>query len=131
MVSQLLFAAFSNRTDAIALAREAGRQLGEDGITSSLHLLDVDATPDVDASTVVVSLGGDGTFLKSARLAHGLGARVLAVNLGRLGFLLNVPSDEVVADAKSALAGDIVVDRLALSRSEEHTSELPSLRHPV
>jgi len=63
----------------------------------------VDATPDVDASTLVVSLGGDGTFLKSARLAHALGARVLAVNLGRLGFLLNVPSNEVVADAKFAL----------------------------
>jgi NAD+ kinase len=123
MVSQLLFAAFSNRTDAIALAREAGRQLQVDGVSSSLHLLDVDETPDLDASTVVVSLGGDGTFLKAARLAHGLGARVLAVNLGRLGFLLNVPSDEVVADAKSALSGEDVVNRLALSISVSGRSD--------
>jgi NAD+ kinase len=122
MVSPLLFAAFSNRTDAVQLAREAGRQLEADGISSSLHLLDVDATPVVDASTLVVSLGGDGTFLKSARLAHALGARVLAVNLGRLGFLLNVPSDAVVADAKSALNGDAVVDRLALLISVSGTS---------
>src|SRR5665213_2820559 len=100
MVSQLLFTAFSNRADAVQLAREAGRQLQADGITSNLHLLDVDTTPDVDASTLVVSLGGDGTFLKSARLAHALGARVLAVNLGRVGFLLNVPSNEVVADGQ-------------------------------
>jgi NAD+ kinase len=113
-VSQLLFTAFSNRTDAVQLARDAGRQLEADGISSGLHLLDVDPTPDVDASTLVVSLGGDGTFLKSARLAHALGARVLAVNLGRVGFLLNVPSDAVVADAKSALSGDDVVNRLAL-----------------
>ncbi len=113
-MSQLLFTAFSNRADAVQLAREAGRQLEGDGVTSSLHLLDVDDAPDVDASTLVVSLGGDGTFLKSARLAHAMGARVLAVNLGRLGFLLNVPSNDVVEDAKSALSSDDVVERLAL-----------------
>jgi len=44
------------------LAQEAGRQLHDEGVTTRLHLLDVDATPDVDASTLVVSLGGDGTF---------------------------------------------------------------------
>jgi NAD+ kinase len=113
-VSQLLFTAFSNRADAVQLAHEAGRHLESDGITSRLHLLDVDDTPDVDASTLVVSLGGDGTFLKSARLAHAIGARVLAVNLGRVGFLLNVPSNELVEDAKAALSSDDVVERLAL-----------------
>lgn len=113
-MTQLLFAAFSNRTDAVQLAREAGRQLEADGVSSSLHLLDGDAEPNADATTLVVSLGGDGTFLKAARLAHRLGAHVLAVNLGRLGFLLNVPSNEVVADAKSALSGADVVERLAL-----------------
>jgi len=121
-VSQLLFTAFSNRADAVQLAQEAGRQLHDEGVTTRLHLLDVDATPDVDASTLVVSLGGDGTFLKSARLAHALGARVLAVNLGRLGFLLNVPSNEVVADAKFALSGDDVVERLALLISVSGTN---------
>src|ERR1700722_4008280 len=113
-VSQLLFTAFSNRADAVQLAREAGRQLEGDGISTSLHLLDVDEAPDVDALTLVVSLGGDGTFLKSSRLAHAMGARVLAVYLGRLGFLLNVPSTEVVEDAKAALTGHDVVERLAL-----------------
>jgi NAD+ kinase len=41
-------------------------------------------------------------------------ARVLAVNLGRVGFLLNVPSTELVADAMKALDGGDVVERLAL-----------------
>ena len=107
-------------TRSNSLTRPAG-SLQDDGISSSLHLLDVDVAPDVDAATLVVSLGGDGTFLKSARLAHAVGARVSAVNLGRLGFLLNVPSDEVVADAKFALSGDDVVDRLALSISVSGT----------
>ncbi len=110
----MLFTAFSNRADAVQLAHDAGIQLRDEGISSRLHLLDADAPPELSASTLVVSLGGDGTFLKSARLAHAAGASVLAVNLGRLGFLLNVPANELVADAKSALSSDDVVERLAL-----------------
>ena len=111
---QVTFAAFSNRDDAIALAGEAAARLADAGIESSLHLLDRDEPSDVTASTLVVSLGGDGTFLKSARLAHAADARVLAVNLGRLGFLLNVPSGELVQSVRAALANADVVERLAL-----------------
>jgi NAD+ kinase len=114
-VSQLLFSAFSNRDDALELARAAAEQLEDSGISSSLHLLDSDRAPEIDASTLVISLGGDGTFLKSARLAHEFGARVLAVNLGRLGFLLNVPSDELVADINHSLSHDHIAERLALT----------------
>jgi NAD+ kinase len=41
-------------------------------------------------SDVLVSLGGDGTMLRSMRLARGHHAPVLGVNLGRLGFLAEV-----------------------------------------
>jgi NAD+ kinase len=113
-VSQLIFTAFSNRTDAVQLAGEVGVRLREQGVSSGIHLLDLNDQPTVDAETLVVSLGGDGTFLKSARLAHRAGARVLAVNLGRLGFLLNVPPTEIIDDIKQALAKHEVAERLAL-----------------
>ena len=116
-MSQLLLTAFSNRVDAVQLAREVGVALEAEGYSTALHLLDVDADPDIDADTVVVSLGGDGTFLKSARLAHRVGAKVLAVNLGRLGFLLNVPPTEIIDDVKEAFVGNEVVERLALQIS--------------
>ncbi len=38
-------------------------------------------------SDALLSLGGDGTFLTAARLAHTRGIPVLGVNLGRTGFL--------------------------------------------
>jgi NAD+ kinase len=113
-MSQVLLTAFSNRLDAVQLAHEAQAHLHGEGISSALHLLDRDSQPDIDADTLVVSLGGDGTFLKSARLAHAYRARVLAVNLGRVGFLLNVPSTELVEDAMQALKGGDEVERLAL-----------------
>lgn len=113
-MSQLLFTAFSNRHDAVELAQTVGEELARDGVTSTLYLLDAKEPPDLDAGTLVVSLGGDGTFLKSARLAHGVGARVVAVNLGQLGFLLNVPSYDIVENVKDALANSTVSERLAL-----------------
>jgi NAD+ kinase len=116
-VSQLLFTAFSNRDDAIKLARDVGERLASEGIGSTLHLLDSSEPPALDASTLVVSLGGDGTFLRAARLAHAVGARVVAVNLGQLGFLLNVPSTEIAENVKGALENNFVSERLALEIS--------------
>ena len=80
-VSELLFTAFSKREDAIELAHKVGKGLSDEGVASELHLLDRDPLPTLDDRSLVVSLGGDGTFLKAARLAHLFDARVLAVNL--------------------------------------------------
>lgn len=116
-MTQLLFAAFSNRHDAVKLAHDVGEELAGEGISSKLFLLDSVDEPEMTVTTLVVSLGGDGTFLKAARLAHAVGARVVAVNLGQLGFLLNVPSTEVAASLRRALTSDSVLLRLALSIS--------------
>ena len=121
-MTQLIFTAFSNRNDAVQLANEVGDRLRADGIESSVYLLDLTGQSPVEAPTLVVSLGGDGTFLKSARLAHRCGARVLAVNLGRLGFLLNVPPAEIVDDIKTALQSARVEKRLALQITVSGTS---------
>ena len=114
-MTNILFTAFSNRTDALELANEAVQRLAEIGITSSTQLLDKGVSAPLDPQSLVISLGGDGTFLRSARLAHAHGARVLPVDLGRMGFLLQVPSDQIVASVKEALADSRVVERLALS----------------
>ncbi len=119
-MSQLLFTAFSHRHDAVALAHAVGEELRAEGVTSTLYLLDSSEAASLDSSTLVVSLGGDGTFLKSARLAHHVGARVIAVNLGQVGFLLNVPSYDVVENVKWALTSDSVSERLALQITLSH-----------
>jgi NAD+ kinase len=46
-------------------------------------------------TALVVTLGGDGTFLAGARLAAPRGIPVLGVNLGRLGFLTELESDQL------------------------------------
>ncbi|QLG63162.1 NAD(+)/NADH kinase [Halorarum salinum] len=58
--------------------------------------LDAEGVPvdRMDAPDLVVSIGGDGTFLFAARGAGG--TPVLGVNLGEVGFLNAVPPDEAV-----------------------------------
>ncbi|HLA84737.1 MAG TPA: NAD(+)/NADH kinase [Thermoguttaceae bacterium] len=59
-----------------------------------------DFSGDVDLSTVeadvAVVLGGDGSILHAARQMGSRQVPVIAVNLGRLGFLADVPPDEVL-----------------------------------
>jgi NAD+ kinase len=54
-------------------------------------------TPDelVDRAALLVSLGGDGTMLRTMRLIAGKPTPVLGVNLGRLGFLAEIDVEEL------------------------------------
>ena len=67
---------------------------------------------DFQAGTdVLLSLGGDGTFLLAARLAVGAGVPVLGVNFGRLGFLSENDPRRVV---EALDRGDYVVEEREL-----------------
>ena len=63
---------------------------------------------------LVVSVGGDGTFLRGAHVAAELDCPVLGVKVGRLGFLTEVEPDEALDLIRDALAGGAAIEeRLA------------------
>ncbi len=65
--------------------------------------------------TMALTLGGDGTLLRAARIAGPLGIPVLGCNLGRLGFLTSVPPDEIETAMSAVARGDFQLEkRLAL-----------------
>ncbi len=49
----------------------------------------------LSSAAIIVTLGGDGTLLRAARLVLGSGVPVLGINLGRLGFLAEVDRDSI------------------------------------
>ena len=51
----------------------------------------------------VISLGGDGTFLKAAGRVGAKQIPIIGVNMGRLGFLANVTPDEIRATLDEVL----------------------------
>lgn len=64
----------------------------------------------------VVSLGGDGTMLRTVELVTPKGVPVLGVNLGQLGFLTEVEPPQMEESLRRALAGDAqIVERMVLS----------------
>jgi NAD+ kinase len=68
------------------------------------------ALPGLGALDLAVSLGGDGTMLRTVRLAAPLAVPVLGVNLGHLGYLTAVEPDGLDGALRRFLAGDYRVD---------------------
>ncbi|MBR6886592.1 MAG: NAD(+)/NADH kinase, partial [Bacteroidales bacterium] len=62
---------------------------------NSFNLYEIKSKADVQPSTdLVLSIGGDGTFLSAAHVVADIGLPILGVNFGRIGFLCeNRPED--------------------------------------
>ena len=108
---------FEGRGIACVLEDAAARRLGRP---------DGRARQDIAAaSDLIVVLGGDGTLLSVAPAAARAGVPVMGINLGRLGFLTEIPVSEAVATLDRFLAGDagLVSPRWLL---EARTAEISS-----
>ncbi|MFF0850678.1 NAD(+)/NADH kinase [Streptomyces sp. NPDC003280] len=85
---------------------------------------EIDAAGDPD---MIVTLGGDGTFLRGARLAAENDALVLGVDLGRVGFLTEVPASAVRAALEAVREERITVEnRMLLTLRASCRLEVPA-----
>jgi len=82
-----------------------------------------------DAPDLVLALGGDGTMLRAAHLAHSCDALLLGVNRGSLGYLTEVEAGDERHALERVLRDDYVVEeRMMLACSREGD---PGTHHPV
>src|ERR1700754_4991433 len=87
--------------DAI-VAWAARRDVQVLGLHDEIKRIECDATAVtqeemIDRAGLLVSLGGDGTMLRTMRLVEGRKTPVLGVNVGRLGFLAEVDLPDLPA----------------------------------
>jgi NAD+ kinase len=73
-----------------------------------------------DGLDLAVSLGGDGTMLRTVDLVYDAGVPVLGVNVGQLGYLAEVEPEDLDPVLEKLLAGDYAVtDRMMLQVAVE------------
>ncbi|MEO7501998.1 MAG: NAD(+)/NADH kinase [Gemmatimonadaceae bacterium] len=78
---------------------------------------------DLSKIDALVTLGGDGTLLRGARLLAGKSVPILGVNLGRLGFLTTCGSEDAEAGLRLLATGDYVAEaRMTLAARAEDPS---------
>ncbi|ADU65998.1 NAD(+) kinase [Desulfurispirillum indicum S5] len=74
----------------------------------------------VNEVDLLVALGGDGTILGVARLMAATSIPILAVNLGRLGFLTEVTVDQLFPVLAEILKGNYRVDNRMMLNAHVH-----------
>jgi NAD+ kinase len=80
--------------------------------------------PDYAACDIVVSVGGDGTVMRSARQAASHGKPVLGVNAGKLGFLAQLEAEETAELEKLFTGAYRLCGRMMLEARFEENGEL-------
>jgi NAD+ kinase len=103
---------------AAQLIQRSGRKIVCDEVTARLARLKCASVPRVaalaDAVDLLVVFGGDGTMLHTARQIAGSKTPMLGVNIGGLGFLTAVPSDQLAAALKLVWRGEFKFESRAL-----------------
>ncbi len=75
----------------------------------------IQTSPDIEGCDLVITLGGDGTLLRAARIVNYREIPILGLSYGHLGFLTAASPEErdVLSVVSDALAGELHVSRRA------------------
>jgi NAD+ kinase len=105
----------SNRENARSLAARVGQGFRESGYAVS----PVSDGGSLDEAALLITIGGDGTLLRAARLAVDVGVPIIGINTGRLGFLTEFDEDDEHIDELPDLLerGLVIEERIALQAS--------------
>ena len=61
-------------------------------------------------SDLIIVFGGDGLFLTASKIAYKFSIPILGVNVGKIGFLVDLNKKEIIKKIKDILLGEFFVD---------------------
>jgi len=123
---QLLFEYFKDKDVVLLLDKELYRFVSEDN-QCCLDNAEV-INDDCFEADLALSIGGDGTFLNTAARIGRKQIPILGINTGRLGFLADVSTDEIVPALDAILAKKFSIQERTLLYVE--TSDGTSFEYP-
>jgi NAD+ kinase len=99
----------------VGLLRSRGMKIVMDPSTAAASRGKPDATVALekmpDGADLAIVLGGDGSLISCARLMAEKGVPLVGINLGRLGFLTDIPADGMQAAVGAILDGDFIPEQ--------------------
>jgi NAD+ kinase len=125
-----LIAFLRSRGHSVLLDADTARGAGIDGVDT----ISDDALP--GASDLAIVLGGDGTMLSIARRLAPHGVPLIGVNLGRLGFLTDIPLAGLEPTLGAMLDGEYTEERrtllaVTIARADGSSAHAPALNEVV
>ncbi|WP_313562063.1 NAD(+)/NADH kinase, partial [Ruminiclostridium cellobioparum] len=85
-------------------------------VTKGMEGLDNEVEEICSKCELIICLGGDGTFLKTARTAYLYNLPILGINLGSLGFLTDIEKGEIDKAVESIFQNNYIIEeRMMLS----------------
>jgi NAD+ kinase len=124
-VARIGFVVHPEREQAAALAAEAAAWLRSTG--HEVRACEGPAPATFEGLDLVVSLGGDGTMLRTLELANPWGVPVLGVNLGRLGYLTEVEPSGLRRALERFLEGSYSIEERMTLEVEREDAEPEAL----
>ena len=98
----------------VLLSKAVAKLAGLEQERSKFLIITVDDDSVIHGSDVIISVGGDGTLLRTARLVVGANKPILGINVGRLGFLANIPNDKIDHALEQIATGNFEIDKRSL-----------------
>ncbi|MFC2115246.1 NAD kinase [Bacteroidota bacterium] len=68
----------------------------------------------IGKADIMFSLGGDGTFLEAVSFVQDYGIPIVGINTGRLGFLADIPSDQIESSLSAVFNGEYTIENRSL-----------------
>ncbi|HEX7607445.1 MAG TPA: NAD(+)/NADH kinase, partial [Usitatibacter sp.] len=100
------------------LLRKSGIAILMDPLTAGASRTAPDATVEITElparADLAIVVGGDGTLISCARLMAERGIPLVGINLGRLGFLTDIPADNLRGAIEAVLGGDFISEQRTL-----------------
>lgn len=104
------------------LSEKGIRLFGEDKFA---HEIGTEALSSIDPSSIDfrITLGGDGTILRTVYNHPAIDAPLMAINLGGLGFMADIPIDEIYSSLNLLLSGNYTVKNRIMMEGHSETHE--------
>lgn len=87
-------------------------------LPSDIGAITSQSAADIEADWAV-SMGGDGTFLRTAASIGAKEIPILGINTGHLGFLADVSADNIEVELEAVAAGEYVVERHSVIHAQK------------